>query len=696
MFAERSGRPDVSQLTELSQPAELTGLPQLAELTALTGSVRSALETYSNVHRGTGHNSLVSTELYEQARRIVLDHLGLDARRWTVLFCSRRQAEQLTGQLGRQMDEPAGGPVVAGRCRVLSSHDLGLPLGLWAVAVPRRALPGGPPRQPGGGTARLVGQGWVVWAKAPERFEPGTPPVVNAITLARALQLGLGAPAARPAPARVPVEPDADEARRIAAEILHRDRLVDHAGAELLVELRKTLVGQRVPVPTVTGLKPFVNLDNAASTPTFEPIWDAVLQAWQQPEQVQRELVRQVRGICAEAVGAPLDEYDVIFTSNTTEAINLVAESVARQAGSGTSPGTGTSPGIGPVVVNTLLEHNSNELPWRGLPGGSLTCLPVDDEGFLDPAGLEAVLQAQDERADGAGRPVRLVAVSGASNVLGSCNDLAEIAGIVHRHGARLLVDAAQLVGHRPVDLDGWGIDYLAFSGHKVYAPFGTGVLVARRGLLAFDAAELDAIRTSGEENVTGITALGKALLLRQRIGPEVIQQEEQALTARMLAGMARIPGLTVFGIRDADAPRFGDRTGVVAFTVNKAMAPRVAADLAEQGAIGVRAGCHCAHMLVKRVLGISPGLQRFQRVLVSVIPRLELPGITRVSLGIENTADDVDALLDTLGAMARQRDGHGSAAEGRPLPRRRSGIRREIRAFAADVSGRVYGQPPG
>ena len=147
------------------------------------------------------------------------------------------------------------------------------------------------------------------------------------------------------------------------------------------------------------------------------------------------------------------------------------------------------------------------------------------------------------------------MAVSGASNVLGVFNDLAEIGRIVHRYGARLLVDAAQLVAHRKVEMEACGIDYLAFSAHKVYAPFGTGVLVVRKGLLSFSPAELELIRSSGEENVGGIAALGKALVLLQRIGLDVIQEEEQALTGRALRGLAQIPGLKIYGIKDPDSP---------------------------------------------------------------------------------------------------------------------------------------------
>ena len=241
-------------------------------------------------------------------------------------------------------------------------------------------------------------------------------------------------------------------------------------------ELRQTLIGRGVRVPTVEGARPYVNLDNGASTPTFTPIWNAVCQTWRQPRQVQQEIIHEVKSICADVLGAPLADYDVIFTSNTTEAINLVAESMRNES----------EPGIESVVLNTLLEHNSNELPWRMLPGFSLIRLAVDAEGFVDLNELETLLRAYNEEGQHGKKRIKLVAVSGASNVLGTFNDLAEISRIVHRYGAHLLVDAAQLVAHRKVEVEGCGIDYLAFSAHKVYAPFGSGALLVRKGLLNF------------------------------------------------------------------------------------------------------------------------------------------------------------------------------------------------------------------
>lgn len=591
---------------------------------ALETGVHAAIETYANVHRGSGHHSTVSTYLFEQARDVVLDALGADRRTHVVIFGTPRSADILTSRL-----EP-------GRVRVASSLDLDIPLGVRALVVHRRALPTGPPPFSGGGTARLVAPGWVMWAQAPDRFEAGTPAIVNVIAFARALRL------ARQLGGR-PFAGAAGEPRT-ARDILYRDNLETRRGRDLLHALRRTLIGRGLCVPTADGDRPFVNLDNAASTPTFEPVWDAVRHAWRQAARVRQEIVEEVRGIVAGFVGAPSSEYDILFTANTTDAINLVAE------GAGHAPG----PGRPAVVINTLLEHNSNELPWRTVSGASLLRLPMDGGGFLDLAQLETWLRDYNQDGRHGGARVGLVAVSGASNVLGSINDLAGIARTAHRYGARLLVDGAQLVAHRRIAMAEDGIDYLVFSAHKAYAPFGTGVLVARKGLLTFTPEETARIRGGGEENAAGIAALGKALVLLQRIGLDVIREEEQVLTARALTGLARVPGVKVLGVTDPSSASFAHKSGVIPFAVKGLLSHTVARRLAARGGIGVRSGCHCAHLTVKRLAEVPPWAEQVQRLILTVLRRAELPGVVRVSFGLENTEQDVDTLLDVMNGVAR------------------------------------------
>ncbi len=331
--------------------------PGEAAFAELEASVGLALETYSNVHRGAGYNSMASTLLYERARDTVLDVCGLDRSRFTVVFCTPARAAAI---------EAAARPA---RPLVLSSRDLGLPLGLRAVIVSSRALPKGVPFQTGGGTVRMVSRRSVVWEGAPDRFEAGTPPVINAVAFARGLEL------ARSFGIRS-FQPGASETAA-PHEILHRDDLQEFTGRELLLRLRRTTIGRGRPVPTSGGFLPYVHLDNAASTPTFRAVWDAARQAWRLPEDRRAELVAAVRAQCAGFFGAPADRYDVIFTSNTTEAINLAAKALIRdfppleKGGLGGDFAAAVCPRTAPKSARPSCSTRSRSITRTSSPGDS-------------------------------------------------------------------------------------------------------------------------------------------------------------------------------------------------------------------------------------------------------------------------------------------------------------------------------------
>jgi hypothetical protein len=173
---------------------------------------------------------------------------------------------------------------------------------------------------------------------------------------------------------------------------------------------------------------------------------------------------------------------------------------------------------------------------------------------------------------------------------------------------------------------------------------------------------------------------LGKALLLLQRVGLDVIREEEQALTARALVGMSQVPGLKLYGVKDPDSPRFAQKGGVIAFDLGNMLPSRVAKELAERGGIGVRYGCHCAHLLIKHMLHVPPLLQQFQGVMLTLVPRLSLPGVVRVSLGIENSAEDVDVLIRVLDSIARQ-----------PRAGVKDDVEQQMAHFARTAARRVY-----
>ena len=331
-------------------------------------------------------------------------------------------------------------------------------------------------------------------------------------------------------------------------------------------------------------------------------------------------------------------------------------------------------------MLNTLLEHSSNDLPWRMIPNCSLIRLSVDDKGFVDLKELETLLIAYNQMFQFGKKRIKIVAVSGASNVLGVCNNLTEISQIVHEYGARLLVDAAQLVAHRKIDMERCGIDYLAFSAHKVYAPFGCGALVVRKGLLHFSSTEIELIQISGEENAGGIAALGKALVLLQRIGMDLIHEEEQTLTGRALRGMAQINNLEIYGVKNPDSTEFKHKVGVIPFALKNKMATQVGKELALYGGIGVRTGCHCAHIIVKHILHVGPGLEKFQKLIVTLFPKVVLPGVVRVSLGIENSKEDVDQLIQVLGTIAYKSQ-NSSKKE----------VKQQMKVFVRAAADRVY-----
>lgn len=591
----------------------------------LEDRIYDVLGTYSNVHRGSGPFSEITSKHYEEARKTVLEFLGLKSGQYIVIFCSPRSAEKLSEKL-----KP-------GSFFCLAGEEFGFALGIRVLVLRKRALPKGPPFYSGGGTAKLISREWVIWASLPEKFEAGTPAIVNVIMFAEALKLS------QKYGENIFFESLSKD--KEVDEVLYSDDFSDLRGKELLEKLRRTYIINDKQIPSLEGKTSGINLDNSASTPTFGPIWETFRNGKYLKEDMEKDLLEEVKNICSGFFNAPREVYEMLFCSNTTEAINLAAENLNQQYS-----------GDQTVVLSTLLEHSSNDLPWRSVSGAKVIRIGVDEKGFVDLESLEGLLKEYNELKLHGKIRIQLLALTGASNVLGVCNDLKKISRIVHRYGAKMLVDAAQLVAHRRVDMVDSDIDYLAFSGHKVYAPFGSGMLLAKKELLDFSPEEFSRIRSSGEENMGGIAALGKALSLLGRIGMNIIEEEERELTARLLKGMADIPGISIYGIKDLFSEDFSKKIGVVAFNLKDVLSFKVARELSRLNGIGIRAGCHCSHICVKHILNVNPGLERFQRVMQTLIPGVKFPGVARVSLGMENTEADVDIFISTLGRISRKK----------------------------------------
>ena len=391
------------------------------------------------------------------------------------------------------------------------------------------------------------------------------------------------------------------------------------------------VVGGDLPAPLVDGRSVrYANLDYAASAPALRAVADHVAEALPYyssvhrgagfASQVSTRLYESARRTVADFVGARDDDV-VVFTRNTTDALNLLASAVPS----------------GGDVIFLDVEHHANLLPWRALPHRCITA------SHTLAGTVERLADALRER------PAALVAVTGSSNVTGEILPVARIAAIAHAHGARVVVDAAQLAPHRRIDIEALGIDYLAFSGHKVYAPFGTGVLVGRRDWLDAAPAYLaggGAVREVGEvdtewapapqrheggtPNVLGAAALAAACRTIAALPEGALEAHEAQLRARLLRGLAGLRGVRVLQIW----PDSSERIGVVAFTVAGHDSGRLAAYLSAEHGIGVRDGRFCAHPLLAK-LGHGHG-----------------DGAVRASLGVGSSSQDVDRLVAALAEL--------------------------------------------
>ncbi len=427
--------------------------------------------------------------------------------------------------------------------------------------------------------------------------------------------------------------------------------------------VRENIVGIDTQVPLLDGSqRTYVNLDNAASTPTLRPVLDKVneFMTWYSSvhrgtgfkSQVSTEAYEAAHHVVCSFVGADPATHAVIFGKNSTEALNKLARRLPLAAGD--------------VVLTTLMEHHSNDLPWRAV--AQIEHVNVDENGALDEAHLDHLLLRYDGR-------VRLVAVTGASNVTGFINPIHRIAEKAHAVGAEILVDAAQLAPHRAVDMravdDPGHIDYLVLSAHKMYAPYGTGALIGRRDTFlqgdpdlvgggTVDIVTVDDVtwadlpdkEEAGSPNVVGAVALGKTMLCLQEIGLDALAAHEARLTAYLLRKLLRIEGVQAYGI--TDPARAAEKVGVVPLSLEGMSHYLVAAILSAEGGIGVRNGCFCAHPYILHLMNVPPERAREHQEQISRGIKAHLPGLVRVSFGCYNSEAEVDWFLEILERIVR------------------------------------------
>ncbi|MGH2536356.1 MAG: aminotransferase class V-fold PLP-dependent enzyme [Candidatus Promineifilaceae bacterium] len=430
-----------------------------------------------------------------------------------------------------------------------------------------------------------------------------------------------------------------------------------------MADLRSRIVGIDQLVPLLDGRQvPYVNLDNAASTPPlrdvveaierFLPFYSSVHRGTGFKSRISTLAYDQAHAIIARFVGADPASHTVIFGKNTTEAINKLSFRFPMDEDA--------------VVISTQLEHHSNDLPWRRR--GRIVHVRAKPEGRLDEEDYDRQLAAH------AGR-VALVCVSGASNVSGYLQPIHRLAAKAHAAGARILVDAAQLAPHRRVEMlpldDPEHLDFVALSAHKMYAPYGTGALIGPRALFLEGAPEyvgggtVDIVTQeevywagqpdrdeAGSPNVIGAVAMAAAAQTLMEIGMEQIAAHEEALIAYTLERLGRVPGVRVFG--QSNPARAAEKVGAIPFNLAGISHFLVAAILGYEGGIGVRSGCFCAHPYVVHLLQLDDAETEAWRDQILAGDRSHMPGMVRASFGCYNNTEDVDRLIEMLERIGR------------------------------------------
>lgn len=377
------------------------------------------------------------------------------------------------------------------------------------------------------------------------------------------------------------------------------------------------------------GRYPLTYLDNGATTQKPLCVIDAIRDYYltinsnvhrgvHRLSQLSTEAMEMARQKVSDFIGAK-DKSTVIFTRGTTEAINAVASGYSQILKEGEA------------VVISAMEHHSNIVPWQMAcqKSGAILCvIPMSDEGVLDIEEYEKILKEN---------RVRIVSVAYVSNVLGTVNPVAQMVDMAHKYGAEILIDGAQSTPHIKVDVEALDCDYYAFSGHKMYAPTGIGVLYGKRKALenlppyqgggdmidhvTFEKttyAPLPFKFEAGTPNIEGAIAMGVAIDFLSEIGMEAVHAHERELMEYMTARMKEIDGMVIYGT----AP---EKSGAFSFTLAGAHPTDIGTLLDNQG-VAIRTGHHCAEPLMTR---------------------LGIPGTARASLAVYNTREDIDRLVE-------------------------------------------------
>lgn len=414
---------------------------------------------------------------------------------------------------------------------------------------------------------------------------------------------------------------------------------------------RNLIVGvdERIPISNGNFITS-VNFDNAATTPPFITVMDAInnFTPWYSSihrgtgykSEFSSKTYESCRKIVLEFVKADLEKDTVIFVKNTTEAINLLCYSLWDNDKDLT-------------LLTTKMEHHSNDLPWRNR--FKVIYAEVDSFGRLVLDDLENKLKNN--------KNIKLVSITGASNVTGCINPVHRIAKLAHNYGAKILVDGAQLIPHKSFSMTAENeeekIDFLAFSAHKMYAPFGTGVLVGpketfqnnephyRGGgtvkIVTDDYVMWDNAPNrfeAGTPNIMGAVALAASIKTLTSLGMNSISNYEDYLLNYAMNKLESINQVKL-----VDVSNNNDKVSIIPFNVNNIHHSLIAKILSAEAGIAVRSGCFCAQPYVQRLLTISKEkIEEFKKN-----PDNNKPGFVRLSFGLYNDINEINRLVKVL-----------------------------------------------
>lgn len=417
--------------------------------------------------------------------------------------------------------------------------------------------------------------------------------------------------------------------------------------------LRSLVVGVETKIPIANGNHvTAINFDNAATTPPFLSVMNGIINfaPWYSSihrgkgykSRLSSNIYEEGRQIIGDFVKADLSKDTVIFTKSTTESINILAYRLALKE-------------KGKVVISTDMEHLANDLPWRNK--FDVKYVAVDSAGKLSMSDLERQLKKEKGK-------VSLVTVTGASNITGYINPIYEIAKLAHQYGTKIMVDAAQLAPHVPIDMRPHGslehLDYIAFSAHKMYAPFGVGVLVGPKEtfkegepvykgggdvlLVSHRFIEWDdppSKDEAGTPNIMGVTALIEAVKTINMVGMNKIHEYEKKLIYYAISQLKKIPDVELYGYDGNDTKR----VGLISFNIRDISHSFLAEILSREEGISIRDGLFCAHPYAAKLLDLSDDdLDYFH-----IHQDQPVPGMVRISFGLYNNYKEIDRFIGVI-----------------------------------------------